>query len=265
MRDRAPSSACLMSGATPRTIRGDLYVEAPRDSARSPGSSGSTSSACSCPSVATTARTGATALDEADPHAGDAIACRFPFCVIPRGLRSRSERACGMRIAGRKRTPCPASSPDRRSLLWFLGLSVAEGCMHESREERFITISGDDESARSRRSGIFRRELRLHVVRSAEVQTIGRAGRSSSILGSCCVCSITSVSRRRKRIPGWILGLPLHRLKWFLEGYREGDGRPLRMKLRGRDLVMSSSTVSDELKDDLVVAFARFGLVLVRR
>ena len=28
----------------------------------------------------------------------------------------------------------------------------------------------------------------------------------------------------RKRIPGWILGLPLSRLKWFIEGYREGDG-----------------------------------------
>ncbi len=28
----------------------------------------------------------------------------------------------------------------------------------------------------------------------------------------------------RKRIPGWVLGLPLSRLKWFLEGYREGDG-----------------------------------------
>ena len=28
----------------------------------------------------------------------------------------------------------------------------------------------------------------------------------------------------RKCIPGWILGLPLSRLKWFIEGYREGDG-----------------------------------------
>ena len=27
----------------------------------------------------------------------------------------------------------------------------------------------------------------------------------------------------RKRIPGWISGSP-SRLKWFVEGYREGDG-----------------------------------------
>ena len=26
-----------------------------------------------------------------------------------------------------------------------------------------------------------------------------------------------------KAIPGWVLGLPLSRLGWFLEGYREGD------------------------------------------
>ena len=64
----------------------------------------------------------------------------------------------------------------------------------------------------------------------------------------------------RKRIPGWILGLPLSRLKWFLEGYREGDGVHSGTKLRA-GVRHEFSTVFDELKDDLVVAFARFGLV----
>jgi hypothetical protein len=64
----------------------------------------------------------------------------------------------------------------------------------------------------------------------------------------------------RKRIPGWILGLPLSRLKWFLEGYREGDGvHSGRTFARGRK--HEFSTVHEELKDDLIVAFARFGLV----
>ena len=62
----------------------------------------------------------------------------------------------------------------------------------------------------------------------------------------------------RKRIPGWILGLPLSRLKWFIEGYREGDGVHSGKKLgQSQDF----ATVHDELKDDLVVALARFGLV----
>ena len=64
----------------------------------------------------------------------------------------------------------------------------------------------------------------------------------------------------RKCIPGWILGLPLSRLKWFIEGYREGDGVHSGKTFdagRKHQFV----TVHDELKDDLVVALARFGLV----
>jgi hypothetical protein len=64
----------------------------------------------------------------------------------------------------------------------------------------------------------------------------------------------------RKRIPGWILGLPLARLKWFLEGYREGDGVHSGAKFAEAKRHEFSS-VSTELKDDLVVALARFGLL----
>ncbi len=64
----------------------------------------------------------------------------------------------------------------------------------------------------------------------------------------------------RKRIPGWILGLPLSRLKWFLEGYREGDGVHSGLKFE-QGVRHEFSTVHEELKDDLIVAFARFGLV----
>jgi UDP-glucuronate decarboxylase len=63
-----------------------------------------------------------------------------------------------------------------------------------------------------------------------------------------------------KRIPGWILGLPLSRLKWFIEGYREGDGVHSGKRFE-EQTKHSFSTVHDELKDDLIVAFARFGLV----
>ncbi len=64
----------------------------------------------------------------------------------------------------------------------------------------------------------------------------------------------------RKRIPGWILGLPLSRLKWFLEGYREGDGVHSGQRME-EGIRHAFVTVSTELKDDLVVALARFGLV----
>ncbi len=63
----------------------------------------------------------------------------------------------------------------------------------------------------------------------------------------------------RKRIPGWILGLPLERMKWFIEGYRCGDGVHSGQTYEA-GVRHEFSTVSDELKDDLIVAFARFGL-----
>jgi len=65
---------------------------------------------------------------------------------------------------------------------------------------------------------------------------------------------------RRKRIPGWIIGLPLRRLKWFIEGYRVGDGVHSGKKLAGA-IRHELSTVHEELKNDLIVALARFGLV----
>src|SRR5439155_419730 len=52
-----------------------------------------------------------------------------------------------------------------------------------------------------------------------------------------------------KTIPGWVLALPLARLKWFLDGFREGNG------------ASHLAAVSEALKDDLVVALGRFGVV----
>jgi hypothetical protein len=63
-----------------------------------------------------------------------------------------------------------------------------------------------------------------------------------------------------KRLPGWVLGLPLARLKWVLEGYREGDGVHSGKKFE-EGIRHEFSTTSTDLKDDLVVAFGRFGLL----
>ncbi len=63
-----------------------------------------------------------------------------------------------------------------------------------------------------------------------------------------------------KRLPGWVLGLPLRRLGHVLEGYREGDGVHSGATLEA-GVRHEFSTTSTPLKDDLVVAFARFGLL----
>jgi hypothetical protein len=53
--------------------------------------------------------------------------------------------------------------------------------------------------------------------------------------------------------------MPLERLGWFVEGYREGDGVHSGLKFDAAKM-HEFSTVSESLKDDLVVALARFGL-----
>jgi UDP-glucuronate decarboxylase len=161
-----------------------------------------------------------------------------------------------MRTAGRS-VPMPASIPVTDDLLWLLGLWVAEGTAHESAGNAFLTLSGDV-ALLERAAAVFERELGLHVARAP-----GSAARAASIfIHSKLLLRLMEMlgfEGNRKRIPGWILGLPLSRLKWFVEGYREGDGVHSGDKLGG--IRHEFSTIHAELKDDLVVAFARFGLV----
>jgi len=160
------------------------------------------------------------------------------------------------RHAGRS-VPMPARIQVSDDLLWLLGLWVAEGTAHESQGKAFISISCD-EAVLDRARAVIERELGLHVVRAQS--SFARAG--SLFVHSKLLLRLfdyLGFDDNRKRIPGWILGLPLARLKWFLEGYREGDGVHSGKK-RGQ-IRHEFSTVYDDLKDDLIVAFARFGLV----
>jgi nucleoside-diphosphate-sugar epimerase len=141
-------------------------------------------------------------------------------------------------------------------LLWLLGLWVAEGSMHESGKNAYVTFSADAELL-ERAAAVLEHQLGLHVVRAPASND-----RAASIFIHSKLLlrlwDFLGFADNRKRIPGWILGLPLSRLKWFIEGYREGDGVHSGA-LIGRK--HQFSTVHAELKDDLIVAFARFGLV----
>jgi UDP-glucuronate decarboxylase len=144
-------------------------------------------------------------------------------------------------------------------LLWFLGLYVAEGCWQESPpKNRFITLACEPEVL-DRAEKVVRRELALHVVRQPLSE-----GRSAcmTVHGSLLLDVLRHLGfdGGEKRIPGWILGLPLERLGWFLEGYREGDGVHSGTTFDAQER-HEFSTTSPALRDDLVVAFARYGLV----
>jgi UDP-glucuronate decarboxylase len=175
---------------------------------------------------------------------------RWVVDELPAGARVRQKHA------GRS-VSLPATVEVTDSLLWLLGLWVAEGSWHESEKDSFITISCEEPVLR-RAQEIFERELGLHVVFAP-----ASAARAPSIfIHSKLLLRLMDhlgFENNRKRIPGWVLGLPLSRLKWFVEGYREGDGVHSGKHFEGSKHAFV--TVSDELKDDLIVAFARFGLV----
>jgi UDP-glucuronate decarboxylase len=152
----------------------------------------------------------------------------------------------------------PAQVEVTDDLLWLLGLYVAEGCMHEKGKNAFVTISCERELL-DRAAMVIDRCFGLHVTWGKATKDRAEAIFVHSKL-LLRLWDFLGFDQNRKRIPGWILGLPLSRLKWFLEGYREGDGVHSGRKLE-RAARHEFSTVHEELKDDLVVAFARFGLV----
>jgi nucleoside-diphosphate-sugar epimerase/intein/homing endonuclease len=152
----------------------------------------------------------------------------------------------------------PAQVEISDDFLWLLGLYVAEGCMHEKGKNAFITISGE-RPLLERAAKVIEDGLGLDVTwGSASEARAGAIFIHSKLL--LRLWDFLGFDQNRKRIPGWVLGLPLSRLKWFVEGYREGDG--VHSGKRFEEAARHEfSTVHDELKDDLVVAFARFGLV----
>jgi len=183
---------------------------------------------------------------------------RVPLPVMRRLGRGVPDGALVRRATRGRSVALPAAIQVTDDLLWLLGLWVAEGSSHREGGNAFITVSCDDDRL-DRAAAVIQSVFGLHVVRVAGSAARGPAifVHSSLLLD---VLDHLGFDGRRKSIPGWILGLPLSRLKWFIEGYREGDGVHSGKKL-AEGVRHEFSTVEASLKDDLVVAFARFGLV----
>jgi UDP-glucuronate decarboxylase len=181
---------------------------------------------------------------------------RIPLPVLGRLVDGVPQGALVRQRHIDRSVPMPARIPVTDDLLWLLGLWVAEGTAFERDGNAFISISGDEELL-ARAAAVIEGTFGLHLVRAS-----ASAARSAAIFVHSKLLlrlfDYLGFDNNRKRIPGWILGLPLTRLKWFIEGYREGDGVHSGLKVGARH---EFSTIHEELKDDLIVAFARFGLL----
>ncbi len=190
---------------------------------------------------------------------GFRIKNQLPLAVMRKlGIPIAAQAHVRLRTSGRA-SLVPERIEISDELLWLLGLLVAEGCLYENLpKSSFVSVSCSNDLL-ERAAKIFERDLNLHVVWSG-----GSDQRAPAIfVHSQLLLALLrhlGFDAGPKRIPGWVLGLPLVRLKWFIEGYREGDGVHSGSKFT-EGVRHEFSTTSEALKDDLVVAFARFGLV----
>jgi UDP-glucuronate decarboxylase len=172
-------------------------------------------------------------------------------------IRTAAPRSGRVR-AYRGQSSLPATVRITDELLWFLGVWTAEGTWFDEGKSGFLSISCDQQVV-DRAARFIEGELGLHAVRIP-----CKAGRPPAVTVNSrlllLLMKFLGFERGRRRIPGWILGLPLSRLKWFIEGYREGDGVHSGKKFDEGKL-HAFVTVDDELKDDLILALARFGLL----
>jgi len=172
---------------------------------------------------------------------------------LPRHSRLRSTRGGGSTV------PCTISVT--AEVLWFLGLYVAEGhLVHWPARGNYRVMLSSHEAALDRATRIAKRCFAKNV---RKVAAKGRRGPYvyidskplSEVIGDRLGFKGLSAE---KRIPPWVMQLPLSRLKYFLEGYRVGDGTHSGKKV-GHELVFE--TVSKGLAQDLIYALLRFGIV----
>ncbi len=163
----------------------------------------------------------------------------------------------------------PARGSDRRvpnrialtdDLLWLFGLYLAAGAEHAGARARFISFASDEANLRRARD-ILEQSFGLAVGWVAP-----SPGRAPSVRVHSKVLHRLFrdvLGLRDRRIPAWVMQLPLGRVKHFLEGFRCGDGTHSGEK-PGNELCFDAA--SESLAGDLTYLLLRFGIVAsVRR
>ncbi len=178
----------------------------------------------------------------------------LPLAVIKR-LGLELPRDGRVRMASGSRGSLPVRIPITDDLLWLLGFFLAEGCAFRKGKSSFLTFCSDERYLK-RAASILEGRLGMHVVAQPATTGRGPAIFAHSRLLHTLFGEIFQVLR--PEIPPWILQLPLARLKWFLEGYREGDGTHSGKQL-GHELCFN--TASERRAKDLAVILLRFGIV----
>ncbi|PIR70830.1 MAG: hypothetical protein COU44_02915 [Candidatus Nealsonbacteria bacterium CG10_big_fil_rev_8_21_14_0_10_40_24] len=142
-------------------------------------------------------------------------------------------------------------------ILWLLGFFVAEGSFHwKDNKSYFLTFSSDIP---------FLKKAKKILEKNFGVKAIYQPPREQHPPSLFIHSKVLYLIFKEifgligaKRLPNWILQLPLRRLKYFLEGYKDGDGTHSG-KMVGEELAFNTS--DSGLASDLNIILMRFGIV----
>jgi nucleoside-diphosphate-sugar epimerase len=157
--------------------------------------------------------------------------------------------------AGGGQVLLPNSIPITDDLLWLFGFYLAEGAEHSGDGAHFISLCSDEVYLR-RAQAILRENFGVNPGYIPPAP--GRGPTVYAHSRTLHKVFVQILGLRQRRIPPWVMQLPLARVKHFLEGFRCGDGTHSGKKI-GNELVFD--TTSEKLALDLIHLLLRFGIV----
>ncbi len=167
-----------------------------------------------------------------------------------------------LRHSGRRKAPAlPRSVEIDEDILWLVGFFLAEGDYTHARagRELGIRLTSGPHFLRKARRIIERKFPELHVFRDGSSTVCVRSRLLALIFEEAFDLPATSrgIGSQDKRVPAWIMTLPLGKVKHFLKGFWDGDGYHTRPR-RGRMIFHTSSRA---LAEDLGILMLRFGVL----
>jgi len=154
----------------------------------------------------------------------------------------------------------PASIRIDEDILWLIGFFLAEGdYTHRNRRVLGIRVTSGPQFIRKARQVIQRNFPQAHTFMDGKSTLCVRSRLLALIFERAFGLPPTTRGRgaEDKRVPDWIMTLPVSRVKYFLRGFWDGDGYHTRPR-KGR---MIFHTSSKALAQDISTLMLRFGIV----
>ena len=142
-------------------------------------------------------------------------------------------------------------------ILWLIGFYLAEGCSNYTKGKNYYLTFSSDSYLLDKAKKILEKNFGVHVIKTLHQKNRAPAIFTHSKILYFIFKDIFKVIGMNG-FPSWVLQLPLKRVKYLLEGFKDGDGTHSGKKV-GNELCFE--TVSKKMLDDLTFLLLRFGII----